>query len=97
MHIKSRVITTVVVDEIEMTAEEWDSRRNGWDEHVKNDKALVWREHMAKLLNLRVTKLAPTCDAETFYTMLLRFAKEIGFGEEHVIAQVTRRVYHAET
>lgn len=85
MLIKSRDVTMRVVDEIKMSPDEWDSRNSG---------PVVWREHMTKILNLRVTKLAPQHNAVDFYNSLLRFAGEIGFGEERAIAKVTEHVYN---
>lgn len=87
MHIVAREVTMKVVDEIKLTAEQWDSRGHG---------TVGWREHMAKILNLRVQKLAPKCDAASFYHQLSRFAKEIGYGEPNVVAHVTERVYNVK-
>ncbi len=84
MHIKSRQVTMRVVDEINLTPREWDSRFNG---------TVAWREHMAKILNQRVIKTAPQCKPVDFYKSLLRFSTELGFGEEQAIAKVTERVY----
>jgi hypothetical protein len=86
MHIKARKITLTVVDEIKLTPEQWDTRTH-------KNTTLAWRESSAKLLNLRVTKLAPQYDAKEFYEKLLRFSTELGFGEAEVIAKVTERVY----
>lgn len=90
MEIKSREVVIKVVDEINLTPEQWDSQafRKG---------TVGWRLHMSKILNLRVTKLAPQCqDAVSFYNLLERFSREIGFGEVDVIAQITEHVYNCK-
>lgn len=87
MQITAREIVVNVVDEINLTPAQWDSRRQG---------ASGWRLHMAKLLNLRVKKLAPQYKAKDFYFNLARFASEIGFGEISVIAKVTESVYNVK-
>lgn len=84
MQIKVREVVMKVVDEISLTPMQWDTRNTG---------TVGWRDHMAKILNLRVTKLAPQCDALEFYNALTRFAHEIGFGEDSVITGVTEQVY----
>lgn len=86
MQIKAREVVVKVVDEINLTPEQWDSRGGG---------TLVWREHMAKILNTRVKKLAPQCsEAIQFYTELSRFSQEIGFGEDNVVVAIAEHIYH---
>jgi hypothetical protein len=87
MHIKAREVVVKVVDEIKLTPEQWDTRGHG---------TVGWRDHMAKILNLRVQKLAPQYNAVDFYQNLARFAHEIGYGEAHVVAAVTERVYNVK-
>lgn len=87
MDIKTRKVTITVVDGINLTPTQWDPKEKG---------TVGWREHMAKLLNLRVKKLAPTCNPSEFFENLARFADEIGFGEMDTIIEVTERVYNVE-
>lgn len=90
MDIKIRQVTTRIVDQVNLTSEEWDSRPTGslgkWD-------TWGWRQHMAKLLNQRAVKFAFKLEPVDFYLNVTRFAKEIGFGEPAVITQVTERIY----
>ena len=87
MHIVSRKVTVRHV-EVKLTADQWDANTQG---------KLTWREHMASLLNLRVTKLAAQYEhAGEFYRLLSRFAKEIGFGDPKVVAKVTEKVYRCK-
>jgi hypothetical protein len=89
MYIKAREVVVKVVDEINLTADQWDSRR------FKGDN-VCRRDHLAKIFNLRVKKLAPKCDAAEFYRQLTRFSREMSFGEPNTIAHVTERVYNVK-
>lgn len=84
MDIKSRKVTVVVVDEINLTADQWDPITRG---------TVVWRDHQAKLLNARAKKLAPQCDPVDFYCQLARFCQESGFGRFETVVAVTERIY----
>lgn len=87
MHIKSRQVTVTSIDEIEISPREWDPKRAG---------RVVWREHMAQLLNKRAKVLAPKCNPSEFYHGMLTFSKNIGFGSIDTIIELTERVYDVE-
>lgn len=86
MDIKSREVVVTYVDEIKLTPEQWDTRGHG---------VVGWRLHMAKILNQRVVTLAPRhSDPIEFYKQLIRFADEIGYGEQATVIAVTERIYN---
>lgn len=95
--LQSHKVVKRYVDRINLTADDWSSSRattleiNGKRTFVRDNQAR--RNHAAKLLNLRVTRLAPECDVVEFYKQLVRFSTEIGFGDIEVIRSVTNRIY----
>lgn len=70
----------------EMTPDEWDGRAGS--------VADTTRWHKAKLLNQRVSKIAPTLDPIQFYQNMARFAHEQGFGDIDVVIRVTEEIYN---
>lgn len=84
MNITKRKVTTIVVDNVYITADEWDNRGNG---------TKAWRDHMAKLLNARVKELAPKCDAMKFREEMVRYTNSIGFGCAETIDALTLEIY----
>jgi hypothetical protein len=87
MHVVSHEVKSVVIDEIRISASEWDPRREG---------RVVWKEHMAVLLNKHAQKVAPKCNPSEFYHNMLTFSKNIGFGSIDTIIELTERVYDVE-
>ena len=85
LNLKVRKVTTYYVDEINMVAREWDCRDTG---------TVAWRDHMAKLLNLKVKALASEYDdAPGFLLALNKYALSIGFGEPVGMIWVTQQIY----
>lgn len=87
MHIVSREVRQIVVDQIQITPDEWDAERAG---------KVTWRAHMAALLNQRAKKLAPVSNPSEFYHGMLRFARSLGFGSVQTIIEVAERIYNVE-
>lgn len=84
MHIVSKEIRQTHITEMRVSAKEWDPNRAG---------SLVWREHMAKLLNQHAKKIAPKCNPSQFYHSMLEFSRNLGFGCVEAVIKVTEQVY----
>jgi hypothetical protein len=84
MNITKRKVTTIFIDAVYITADEWDNRTNG---------TKVWREHMTKLLNAKVVELVPKCDAMKFREEMIRYAHNLRFGQVETIDTLTLDIY----
>ncbi len=84
MNINKRKVTTIYVDDVYVTSDEWDTRLNG---------TKVWREHMTKLLNAKVIELVPKCDAIKFREEMIRYAQNLNFGQVDTIDTLTLHIY----
>lgn len=88
MDIKVREVKQIIVEEINLTANEWDKSLRG---------TVGWRSHMSTLMNQRVKRLAPQCSSpDEFFERMFQYTQDIGFGDYEVVVKLTETLYKVQ-